>query len=243
MNRVFSESCLNTRFLLDEKMTAEKTFSHNLMRADCYKLLAGCFYQPEKVLFQEERVLENLIDLLHEVCSEAQLFAKSMKAFFEKTENQNLAVEYASLFIGPFELKAAPYGSVYLEDSHQIMGQTTVDTMALYEKAGLKVDIKEPADHIAIELEFMHYLILAEIDSLASNDEKRHQSILNIRETFYNQFLGKWIPDFCDTIKKTTTEGYYKALADCLRSFIVSELNNPLELNPGAANTRLSASV
>lgn len=55
---------------------------NKLRRADCYKLLAACFCEPEKELFQEEAVLENLEELLEEVCPTAVKFTQTMKDFF-----------------------------------------------------------------------------------------------------------------------------------------------------------------
>lgn len=224
-------------------MTDDKTYSYELMKADCFKLLAACFYQPEKVLFQEENVLDNLVEMLHEICSEAQGHAQRMKTYFEKTDGQELAIEYATLFVGPFELKAPPYGSIYLEGSHQVMGQSTIETMNLYRAAGLKLDIKEPADHVAIELEFVNYLILAEVDARASGDDELYRSMSNIRRAFFSQFLGKWVPEFCDAVIKVTEEGYYHSLAECLLVFITREKKTTDQLNYQLATKQMSASV
>jgi len=228
------------RFFLDDEMTDEKTYSYDSMRADCYKLLAVCFYQPEKELFAAEKVFENLSGLLQEVSPEAQTHSIKMRALFEKTDDQDLAVDYAALFVGPFELAAPPYGSVYLEDSRQVMGQTTIDTMESYREAGLTVDIKEPADHIAIELEFMHYLILSEVEAKTNGDDRTLRSMHEIRNAFLKNFLGKWVSDFCDAIKKGTNDGYYSSLADCLRTFISIEQNLPNGMNHRTTNTVIS---
>ncbi|MBT3227267.1 MAG: molecular chaperone TorD family protein, partial [Deltaproteobacteria bacterium] len=172
---------------------------NKLRRADCYKLLAACFCEPEKELFQEEAVLENLEELLEEVCPTAVKFTQTMKDFFDQTEPEELAVEYAALFVGPFELKAPPYASVYLENQRKVMGDSTMETLRLYQEAGLKHDVKEPADHISIELEFLYYLISSELEAELQEDQKESLFLIAHQKKFLNQYLGKWIHPFCES--------------------------------------------
>ena len=198
---------------------------NKLRRADCYKLLAACFCEPEKELFQEEAVLENLEELLEEVCPTAVKFTQTMKDFFDQTEPEELAVEYAALFVGPFELKAPPYASVYLENQRKVMGDSPMETLRLYQEAGLKHDVKEPADHISIELEFLYYLISSELEAELQEDQKESLFLIAHQKKFLNQYLGKWIHPFCESVKKGTEKGYYHSLADCLTTFVSCELN------------------
>ncbi len=193
-------------------------------RADCYKLFSACFCQPEKELFTEENVLDNLVKLLEEVCPEAVTFSREMKTSFNLTESEDLAVEYASLFVGPFELKAPPYASVYLENNRKVMGDTTMETMKLYQDAGLEHDANEPADHIAIELEFLYHLISSELEADFKNDKKEVSFMREHQKTFLTHYLGKWIYNFCSSIKSGSKKGYYHSLADCVTAFIRNEL-------------------
>ncbi len=195
------------------------------MRADCYKLFAACFCEPEKVLFKEETVLENLEKLLEKVCPTAVKYSQTMNDFFEQAESEALAIEYAALFLGPFELKAPPYASVYLENQRKVMGESTMETLRLYQEAGLKQDSNEPADHISIELEFLYYLISSELEADLEENQSQADFFLAQQRKFLNQYLGRWIYPFCESIKKETKAGYYHSLADCVASFIRCELD------------------
>lgn len=63
--------------------------------------------------------------------------------------------EYVRLFINAMpEVPCPPYGSVYLEGS--VMGESTLKVAAIYRKYG--VASEEPADHIAVESEFLAWL-------------------------------------------------------------------------------------
>ncbi len=48
-----------------------------------------------------------------------------------------LKVEFSKLFVGPYKLFAAPYGSVYLDDERKVMGDSTLDVKNRYREAGL----------------------------------------------------------------------------------------------------------
>lgn len=195
--------------------------NNSITRGNCFKLLAACFYEPEKQLFLDEQVCANLAKLLEEFAPAAAKAAGEMNRAMETLTQEQLSIDHAALFIGPFELLAAPYGSVFKEKNRQVMGQTTAQVKKFYENAGLEVNEKEPPDHIAIELEFMHHLCLQEAEALSAG---KHEEALNHRETqvlFFNSALG-WVPDFCDAIRKGSENLFYLALSDCLERFIIS---------------------
>jgi len=191
-------------------------------RGDLYKLLAACFYQPRKKLFLEERVFEHLAALSQEICPEAVSSILRMGKAFSSSDEEELLIEYAGLFVGPYELKAPPYGSVYLDGERKVMGDSTLQVIKLYEEAGLVMDqsFKELPDHIAVELEFMYYLSYKEAEALEHSDEERALAINEIRNQFFSQYLRPWVPSFSEKIKELTDHPFYIALADCLATFV-----------------------
>ncbi len=191
-------------------------------RGDCYKLLSACFYLPKKEIYLEEKVFKTLTSLLNTLCPDAAIFSAAMEETIQKYSNEDLAVEYARLFVGPFELKAPPYGSVYLDGGRRVMGNSTMEVIRLYEEAGLVMDkdFKELPDHIAVELEFMYYLIYKEVEALEKSEKDKALAFGEIRNHFFNRFLSPWIPPFCEKIKETTDNHFYIALADCLSTFV-----------------------
>ena len=195
-------------------------------RADCYKLFSGCFCQPDKLLFKEETVLENLMQLLSDICPEAVEYAQEMAALFDEISEDELAVEYAALFMGPFQLKAPPYASVYLENSRRVMGDTTMQTLQSYREAGLQFDGEGPPDHIATELEFVSFLINEEMSAEHREDNEAVEVARNRQKEFIAQVLGKWVFDFCHAIEEKAGIKYYRALAVCLGMFMRCELEN-----------------
>lgn len=193
----------------------------SLTRGNCFKLLAACFYEPDKDLFIEERLCQNLRDLLAGWASGAAKAASDMERALLNIDQEQLSVDHAELFVGPFELIAAPYGSVYLEKNRQIMGDTTISVLKCYEDAGLSVEEKEPPDHIAIELEFMAFLCTREAEARAGGNSSEAEKFLAMQRDFYHSFLS-WTPNMCDAISTGSQNPFYQALADCLARFMVT---------------------
>lgn len=197
-------------------------------RADSYRYLSACFCLPKRDLFLRENLLKNLTNALGQICPEAAAFSSEMGKAFLEAEEEELTVEYARLFVGPFELKAPPYGSVYLDGGRRVMGDSTMEVVRIYEKAGLAMDkdFKELPDHIAVELEFMYYLIYKEVEALEKLEKDKALALEETRNHFFNRFLSLWVPSFCQKMKESTNNLFYIALADCLSTFITNQSRN-----------------
>lgn len=195
---------------------------HELMKGECYRFLAACFYQPKKETLGAEHFFSALALNLQQVCPAAAPFARQMEESLAASTEEELTVEYARLFVGPFGLKAPPYGSVYLDGDRTVMGPSTMETIQVYEQEGLTRDegFHELPDHIAVELEFMYYLSYRRVEALQKGDLARGDAYLLKQEQFRTRFLGKWVPPFCDHIQKETDNGFYGALAECVAAFV-----------------------
>lgn len=204
------------------KMNKMTEMNDTTQRGDCFKLLAACFYEPEKQLFIEEKVGEKLGQLLDDQTLDGARAARAMQSALQEQSQEQLSIDHAALFVGPFELLAAPYGSIYIEKKRLVMGDSTVNAARYYQEADLAVDIKEPPDHIVIELEFMYYLCSKEV-SAASNgltDEAERFRELQVR--FFHNAMEPWLEQFCETIIKATDNKFYFHLSECLRCFITA---------------------
>ncbi len=191
-----------------------------LQRSDCFKLLAACFYEPDRDLFIQEKLCDNLVSLLS-ACgyASASEAARGMLKALSELSDEEIKIEHARLFVGPFELFAPPYGSIYLEDKRRVMGDSTMAVQKMYQEAGLSLDIKEAPDHIAFELEFMHFLGLKEIEAEEQGQGNKVQKINRLQDEFMSKLLGPWIPALCENIRQGTDNSFYVHLADCLDGF------------------------
>lgn len=184
--------------------------------SDCLKLLAACFYEPDCQYMAKEKLGPKLVSAFEHTTPDLFADAKLMVIALRDMDPEQLKVDYAGLFIGPFELAAPPYGSVYLESTRRIMGDSTMDVLRQYQDAGLTVEIAGPPDHIAIELEFLYFLCFKIADSLQAGNDHESEKLQRKLELFLGQSFLPWIPNLCLSIRQGTENIFYRALANCL---------------------------
>jgi len=199
-------------------------------RRDIYYCLSKCYKVPDDELKNSLKILEHQLVCLG---SKALPHAILMRCSFCAQKIESLQVDFSKLFLGPYSLLAPPYGSVYLEDSRKIMGDSTMDVLRIYHQAGLDVapTFKETPDHISTELEFMYFLIYKEIEALGARDEQDFIHKLRTQKAFLRAHLGCWVAQFAQTIKNSAQTDFYKNLADTTHIFIAEEMKTLTELD------------
>ncbi|GAH03838.1 unnamed protein product, partial [marine sediment metagenome] len=143
-------------------MNMEDFFVHEKARGNAFRLLAECYLMPDRNILGK---IHDLADMLNRVCPEVVGFIQEFNSGCKNDcEIDRLKVDYARLFVGPYSLLAPPYGSVYLEGERRIMGDSTLNVLAMYRETGLDIaqDFNDAPDHIAAELEFMYSLVFKE---------------------------------------------------------------------------------
>lgn len=203
-------------------------------REDAYRLLAACFYPPSKELF-EEGCIATLADLLAPVAPDAAQHAADAVVAAGKSSLDSLAVEHARLFIGPFQLIAPPYGSIYLDDAKTVMGDSTARVAAFYHYCGLHLadDFHELPDHFAVELEFMSYLAFKQREAEASGDKAETMRFVGLQKEFLDRFLIPWLEPFTSAIVIDDEAPFYKSIAQCTSAFIHTDYTSLMSKNNG----------
>ncbi len=194
-----------------------------IARAATYKLLAEFYYPLMKEAPQQVNKLRGKLKALNSPAAEAaDRMAESLKTCDNIDE---LTIDHARLFVGPFALLAPPYGSVYLEGERRLMGDSTLAAGECYNEAGLEVsaDFNGTPDHIAVELEFMHFLVVKELEALAGGELVRAQNFRQKQLTFLERHLAAWVPDFSRNVEEQAQTEFYQNLAAVTRIFIESD--------------------
>lgn len=128
--------------------------------------------------------------------------------------SDRLAAAHARLFIGPFDIQAPPWASLYLDPDKQLMGESSRYAAAAYAHAGLgPVDgPKDAPDHITHELEYMYFL--------AFQENKTGETVwLEQQARFWREHLGKWLPQLAELMREAEgAEPLYLSLADLTTS-------------------------
>ena len=201
-------------------MEARNLLNQKVSRMTVFRLLSDCYFLPDQGLSEK---LENLELHMANVCEAAVKWVQNMrKSFKADTDFELLKIDFSKLFVGPYELSAAPYGSVYLEGERKMMGDSTQDVRNRYLEAGLDTakTFKDAPDHISAELEFMHYLIFKEIETLADADLKTAIGFVQRQKSFLEDHLMTWVPQFTTSIMENATTDFYKNLARATHIFI-----------------------
>jgi TorA maturation chaperone TorD len=205
-------------------MDSQNLVSQETARQDIYKSLANFYRLPEEPALTN---LDTLSEQLSNLNSEAASYISCMQAELDQGCNlEMLRIEYTRLFIGPYSLPAPPYGSVYIENERKVMGDSSMDAKKRYQSFGLDISnsIKEVPDHIAVELEFIFFLIYKEIESIQSNDPEQAQEIIYHQKSFLSDHLNMWIPDFTDCVIENAGTEFYRNLAKATRIFVAEEI-------------------
>lgn len=189
------------------------------LRATSYQLFAKLFQMPNESYFQE---LETLQAVLQEYSNE---FLNVDFSFMREAKKclkhmDMLKLDYAKLFVGPFEMYAPPYSTIYLENTQEVMGRSSMRISNYYKKAGLSIgeDCKVPIDHITLQLEFLYYV---SFKYSQTKNESYEQLYLN----FLDEILFIWLPKFTENVITYGQTPIYKELAHLLSRFVSIEWN------------------
>jgi len=195
-------------------MKREELLRREEVRREAYRLLVQCYYPPD----------EELIEALEQSEDLTRWHQGDGENTWTGSDIDSLMIDYTKLFMGPYQLLAPPYGSVYLENTWTLMGDSTMDARKRYEDAGLSLIIKEVPDHVAIELEFMYYLIHREVEAIINYDETNTALCLKKQKDFLENHLGKWVPEFTNNVLANAETVFYQSIARITRSLVTEDL-------------------
>lgn len=206
-------------------MTQPFNLSANQQRAHVYRLLSACYYQPE-AQFVEEDVFGQLHRALACLDAELAAVALDLDQAFCSADLDALLLDYTRLFLGPFEIKAKPYGSIYLEGDSVVMGDSTINALACYREAEFEVDenFHEVPDHVAVELEFLYLLCFKQNEAAVNCDQSELIRWREFEQVFLKNHLQRWIGEFCTRIKNGAEGDFYRLLAQETETFVLQQM-------------------
>lgn len=125
-----------------------------------------------------------------------------------------LAADFCQLFLTDAKKGAPPYASVY-RSAEQLLFQEPHEQMCeLLHQAGMAIDpdFNEPADHLAIQLDYLGNLIMRDGEN---NDAQR---------AFIEEQLLSWLPSWQQAVNRVSSQGFYTGLANLLVTYIRLDL-------------------
>jgi len=149
---------------------------------------------------------------------------KQLKEF----DNKKLLEEYFNPdFVNLAILHLIPYETFYTREDQQIETGGANPVTDMYSAYNFMVDYEISrtisADHIGVELEFMHHLAQAQIRAFEENDQNAVKELNEIQHEFLNKHLLTWAPMYLINMKfEARTPLYYDA-AEMALEFILSD--------------------
>ena len=138
-----------------------------------------------------------------------------------ETEGENLQIEYTRLFDvgGPGGPPCPLYGGTYGGDRTKTMEEV----VRFYRHFGLRPDqgMREPPDHLATELEFLHFLTYRETQALLSGDDP--VSLRRAEKDFIERHPGRWVPKLLARLDQQDPHRFYGTLLHALGHFLCAE--------------------
>ena len=205
-----------------------------MKRLKIYAFLAMAFYEPNLDLVRlltDDKEWVNIVSAARDLCGAAEKLIKTLPAAFGG-ENKSidlslgdLQAEYTRLFLGPLAPPCPPYESVYQQNRQPwqdgtILGPAAMAMDELLRSLGLSIvlDYQEYADHIAIELEMMYYLLSK--DAVSCSEHKTDSKAAN---EFLRARLLPWLPAFGEKLTQEAKQPFYAGLGQLLAAFIRAE--------------------
>ncbi len=210
-------------------MTAEGTANDNeapkqaarkaMERSDLYGLLAAVFRREPTAALLRELARPELSSALGQAGLKLEAVAPDGP---DDEPLEDLAVEYARLFIGPGK-HIPPYESVYVDNS--LATRTTDEIARFIEGHGFayRPEYHGLPDHVSVELEFMQGLAREEAGAWERGELAAAGTQAEIQVRFIEEHLLRWLPAFCADIVDNTKQSFYREFAVLLREFVESE--------------------
>ena len=125
---------------------------------------------------------------------------EKITALINQGLTQDLTEQYQNLFIGPNELVAPPWGSVYLDPECVIFGNSLLALRDFLKRHQIAFQAQqdEPEDHIGLMLMLAAYLA-----------ETRPHLLVE----FLSQHLLTWVPHFLNKLANVENHPFYQGLA------------------------------
>ena len=143
---------------------------------------------------------------------------------------KELNVDFTNLFL----LHLIPYESFYVRDDQQMETGGDNPVQKLYNDFDFTIELDKArvmaADHIGVELEFMHTLCDAQMKALEDGEEKIALEIAQIQYNFLKEHLLEWAPMFLLNVKSEAGTALYFDVADLALEFMLSDFEYLSEL-------------
>lgn len=203
----------------------EETKAFNEKRAEIYWWLSSLFAReltPEEIEAYQSHEIRAFLTGLGENENLKPSINRLIHALNRLQDREDahleLAADFCELFLTTDTTGALPYASMYIGKAKLLNDQPAKDMETLMQSKGIDVKegFNEPADHVAIELDFLGNMIIRsnELEKL----DHINEALLEQKE-FIESYLLSWLPQFSEKCIKLDEFGFYSSVTEVLVNF------------------------
>ncbi len=133
-----------------------------------------------------------------------------------------LKVSFTRLFVGPGNMEAPPWESLYLSKESSLFQASTLEVRKAYVAQGFIAQSYPNVadDHIGLELDFMARLAEKAAESFSAGDTVVTKEYLIASASFLDQHLLVWIPLFVAVLTKADHADFYREAGAVLEELL-----------------------
>jgi putative dimethyl sulfoxide reductase chaperone len=189
------------------------------LRRESYRLLAAALLYPDETTIEAIPILAAALRQDSDLAARMSFFVP-WDRFVAKAETLGpadlsaLEQSYLPLFMGTSVQRPVPlHETSFLDPESEMSGQVLADIEGAYGAAGLAASSSagEMPDHVAVELEFVSYLIGGEEGGWEAGELSQVQRSIRTQRRFLQRHPCTWLPVVAREVASRQPEGFYAA--------------------------------
>lgn len=210
-----------------------ETVEDLLAASQVYQFLSTCLLEPNKEALEMFNNSEYMTEVENCILisgnSEMMETFKLLKKGLDGIDVERLDRGYRATFGGATVAMDCPPYEMYYSGS-QIWQQTQdlSDISGFYKAYGIEIEEDTTTsrwDHVAVELEFLHFMTYKLAYAIENHGKEEQESCLSAKKKFLNAHIGRWIKAFSMSVVKKTPDDFYRQAATLASSFIHIEMS------------------
>lgn len=208
------------------------------LRQAAYRLLAAALLYPDRARLETVAAVAGALRAEGEALAAFAFFGQ-WRALLDALEGAAgrvaaLGETYVRLFLVNLDrTPCLPYESAYVDAAGAGGGLVAARLSEAYAAAGLSLSQAggEPADHAAVELEFMSCLCDREARAWEAKRLAEGLEVLRRQVAFLEAHPGRWFPTFSQTVARADgsgfagSGGFYAAVVEAAAAFVSHDLD------------------
>lgn len=189
-------------------------------QALAYHFLGRCFYEAPRAEWLAAFAGDRLFEAWPFPSGDDRTAAglASLTAFCRDWDPAQLAAltwDFNRLFVGPGEMLATPWESVYRSKTKLTFQEPTLQVRALYERFGVQTPAvhREPDDHLGLELAFVATLSDLAARAASGNNTTQLARCFKAERDFLQDHLLAWAPNCLALVEEHAETDYYRGAA------------------------------